>query len=621
MKQFFSILLLVFLQTSGYSIEILNPTLRDELLKLKKFDQEIRKKLVKGITEKQKTGLEEDLLKNDIANEVFLKTIVSKYGWPSEKLVGSDGSQAAWLLLQHCDHNPQFQKKCLSLMKDAVKNNDASKIDLAYLTDRVLTNNNKPQRYGTQLAIANGKWIPKPIDFEQDVNTLRKEVGLDPLEDYIVQANSSQKKRMVLIPQKNKRVKRGGEQLFLQNLNNYFGISPEQYKIIKKMISTHNTLSPFTSDNNYLFEAFPKLQRNIPYVSLATLPTPICKLDHLGNELNTPNFFLKNDGDAGKIISSDSRLYGGNKVRKLEFLLAQAIQNNAKTIITLGGAYSNHVVATAAYGNLLGLKVIVMLKPQPKSRSLRKNLLLLKHYGAEIHLSQDNKSRQIDTIEIMIAHKKEHGDLPCFIPTGGSIPVGILGFVNTAFELKRQINAGCMPEPDVIYIPAGSWGSASGLLLGIKAAKLKTKVIAVAVEPEIEHGQYKTILNNLFKQTNNYLHKLDVTFPIFTLTDDDYCINQQFTGSEYGQCTQEGSNAAKLFLEKENIKLDGTYSAKTAAAMLADLKLVENKNKVILYWNTYCSDTFTKELKNIDYHTLPENLHTYYQDDWQDFHF
>lgn len=194
-KVFYKILFFVF---SGFLLNnfstfliaqtIGNPVLREELLKRMKADQDVRKEIDKYISEETGSVPKEIDIKIyniDKENATRIKEIIQKYGWLGESLVGKDGAHAAWILIQHIDGDLAFQKKCLKLMKKAVEKGEASGRDFAYLTDRVLVTEKKPQIYGTQMRFVNEKLIPAPIKDEANVDKRRKSVGLEPLAEYI----------------------------------------------------------------------------------------------------------------------------------------------------------------------------------------------------------------------------------------------------------------------------------------------------------------------------------------------------------------------------------------------------------------------------------------------------
>jgi len=161
--------------------------LRQELLARMEKDQSVRKKLMK----RNKADAElKEMMKVDRDNIAWLEEVVDRHGWPGKALVGDDGAHAAWLLVQHADLEPAFQKKCLGLLTTAVEKKDASAQDMAYLTDRVRVAEKKPQVYGTQFDESDGKLVLKPIEDEEHVDERRKEVGLSPLREYLKAAEA-----------------------------------------------------------------------------------------------------------------------------------------------------------------------------------------------------------------------------------------------------------------------------------------------------------------------------------------------------------------------------------------------------------------------------------------------
>lgn len=151
------------------------PALREELLKRMREDQRIRMSADPDMSEWQRI---------DAENTAYMKTVIDKYGWPGKSMVGDDGALAAFLLIQHADTDTAFQKRCLKLLTDAVEREEAKAAHMAYLTDRVLVAEGKPQRYGTQFHPVDGVSVPFPIEDEAHVDARRKEVGLESLEEY-----------------------------------------------------------------------------------------------------------------------------------------------------------------------------------------------------------------------------------------------------------------------------------------------------------------------------------------------------------------------------------------------------------------------------------------------------
>jgi hypothetical protein len=185
--------------------KVAEPELLHELLRREKEDQKVRFELIEvmkanggqGGAVGQRLAKDPELVKKmadvtrrlseiDARNRAFLKAVVDKYGWPGKSLVGAKGAHVAWLLAQHADGDVAFQRRCLELMVKASKGEVDAK-DVAYLTDRVLANEGKKQRYGTQAVFRDGKAVAKPIEDEAGVDERRKTVGLPPLREYLRQ--------------------------------------------------------------------------------------------------------------------------------------------------------------------------------------------------------------------------------------------------------------------------------------------------------------------------------------------------------------------------------------------------------------------------------------------------
>lgn len=174
------------------------PALRDELLKRTKTDQEARHALINFMKannnldiskldqEKQKEYMKlfHDVTNADQENTIWFKEIIEKHGWLTFTMVGKEGAQSAWLLVQHADADPKFQRHCLDLMAKSPRN-EVSLSNLAYLTDRVLLAEGKKQLYGTQFIRLLGKLQPRPLEDEQNVDKRRAEMGLSTLADYV----------------------------------------------------------------------------------------------------------------------------------------------------------------------------------------------------------------------------------------------------------------------------------------------------------------------------------------------------------------------------------------------------------------------------------------------------
>lgn len=344
-----------------------------------------------------------------------------------------------------------------------------------------------------------------------------------------------------------------------------------------------------------LFTAYPPLAKKVSWISLGNFPSPVERYAVLGQLLLKDQFFIKRDDLCGKKKMFDL-LFGGNKVRKLEFLLADAQQKKRTTIKVKGGAGSNFVVAAATYGNELGLKTSALLSDQPNAAVVQRNLLLMLAYKAKLFTQ---------------AQPSGSGGKVYEIPFGGSNSIGAIGFVNAMFELKEQIHAGQLPEPDYIYVPVGSGGTMAGMLLGIQAAGLKSQVIGISVGRMAGVANLKKIVKKIFDATSSELHGHDKSFPLLTLSLDEITIIADPADVPYGQFTHDCADAVNLVKEVADIALDGVYSGKAFAGMIRHATLLP-ADTVILFWNTFCGLDFSAITSKQDYHQLPPTLQTYF---------
>ena len=357
-----------------------------------------------------------------------------------------------------------------------------------------------------------------------------------------------------------------------------------------------------------LFRKFPALEKKLPRSAIGNFPTPVRKLERLGQRIGGNNLYIKLDN-----LSGDE--YGGNKIRKLEFLLGRALRDGHKEVMTFGCAGSNHATATAVYAHKLGLKSISMLLPQPNAHSVRKNLLFSFSSGAELHHYEKMSALPAGVSRQRELHKQKTGLFPYEIPSGGSSAVGMCGFVNAAFELKEQIDSGEMPQPDRVYLPTGTMGTAVGLILGFKALGMQTEVVGIRVTEEHFANTPKAL--KLFRETNSLLHQLDPAFPELEISADEIVIRHEFYGEKYGLYTEEALEAVGAIKETEGIMFEGTYTGKALAGLISDLKSSALENNVVLFWNTYNSVDFSDKIDSIDYHRLPPEFHRYFEEEVQ----
>ncbi len=277
--------------------------------------------------------------------------------------------------------------------------------------------------------------------------------------------------------------------------------------------------------------------------------------------------------------------YGGNKVRKLEFLLGEAQQSGQGTAITFGAYGSNHALATAIHGARLGIAVHAVLIPQPPTPSLRKNLLADVAAGVTFHLA-DSYEDSLRVAATLRSELRRTGVDPLVIPFGGTTPHGTLGFVNAAFELADQIEAGLLPEPDLVYVPFGSMGTAAGLAIGFAAAGMRTRVQAVRVLPAAQ-GDAEA-LSRTVEEGVAALREFDADFPPLSCADLAIDVRGEFLGEGYAIPTPAALKAVALAAES-GLALETTYTGKSLSAVVHDAGGGQLDDAAVLFWNTYNS--------------------------------
>ncbi len=265
--------------------------------------------------------------------------------------------------------------------------------------------------------------------------------------------------------------------------------------------------------------------------------------------------------------------YGGNKVRKLEHLVAEAQRRGARRIVTIGAAGSHHVLATTLHAGRAGLGVAAILMHQPWSAHAAANLRAGLALGLEAHPA----SGMADLLRVLARIRRE-GDW--VVPPGGSNIVGTCGYVDGARELAAQIRAGACPEPEVIVVALGSGGTAAGLLAGVVAEGLATRVLAVRIVGKALAGGARTTALAIAAARRSGLDAGSIAIARRLEVDGSWL------GRGYGWPTQSGDEATARAGEA-GLALDPTYTAKTFAAALA---LVERgAARRVLYWHTLSS--------------------------------
>ncbi|NII28105.1 pyridoxal-phosphate dependent enzyme [Pseudoflavitalea sp. X16] len=328
------------------------------------------------------------------------------------------------------------------------------------------------------------------------------------------------------------------------------------------------------NENPQIFQLLPNF--SIPWLRLVNSPTPIFQLKTIGNVTNCNNLWLKNDGETGN-------LFGGNKIRNLEFLIPDALRKKASTLITFGSIESNHAIATALYGKAFNLKVKLYLcnLSNSQNKDLEKHLSLLSKIGAEVFIVSKRRC-------FLESHLSKHHITslysPCsnyIIPIGGASPTGCLGHINAAIELYTQIQNCGAQKPFTIFLPVGSGGTIAGLIAGFTLLQYPVHIVGVYVSK----GPSRRSILNLAKQTLKLVLKNSKKETIYNLSNVSFELTGKYKGQGYRIPTDKSTDIEKLFRERESIYLDDTYASKAACALLDYSKLNPNIGSNI-FWHT-----------------------------------
>lgn len=301
-----------------------------------------------------------------------------------------------------------------------------------------------------------------------------------------------------------------------------------------------------------LHERFPALAETLPHLTLSERPTPVRELAGLG-------IWLKEDGAFG------SGGWGGNKVRKLEWLIPDARRRGRRSILTFGGLGTNWGLATALYGREHGLETALALLDQPVDDHVRAQLARLEASGARIHRTH-TKVRTVATLPWLLARNARGARPPYLLPAGGSSPVGALGYVEAALEIAAQVEDGLLPEPAYAVVPVGTGGTAAGLALGFQLAGLRTRVAAVVVNDQLRLDA--EVFARLARRSAALLERRGAGIGPLRLEPDMLDLTRDQIGAGYGHRTEAAARAAALAAE-ESLSLDPVYTAKAMAGLLA----------------------------------------------------
>lgn len=321
---------------------------------------------------------------------------------------------------------------------------------------------------------------------------------------------------------------------------------------------------------------------NLPHVALGFFPTPLYKLETLSRDLGV-NLYIKRDDFTGM------NLFGGNKIRKLEYLLGDAVSKGCKAVVTYGATQSNHAMETVSACRRCGLEPILYLTAvvKPDEKDVRANLLLDKVMGAEIHIvdigpdeTEDDAEARSFVMGAEHAARLTAAGTPCYdVPMGGASHVGSIGFAAGFVELAEQLDEMNI-NADYVYHATGTGGTMAGLAAGRKLVGSETKIRSISVSPKNEF--YLTKVQNLANQV-----LIDLGSAVRVDKDLDLFLDQGYYAPGYEQPNEKASEAIKMLARLEGLFVDPVYTGKALAGLIDHIRTgkVEPGSNVV-FWHT-----------------------------------
>ena len=308
---------------------------------------------------------------------------------------------------------------------------------------------------------------------------------------------------------------------------------------------------------------------SMPSIPLAPHATPVDDMTRLARELGraAPRILIKRDD----LLSFGC---GGNKVRKLQTIVADARRQRADTLITCGGPQSNHARATAAAGAALGMRVLLVLNGTPQSTPTA-NARLDRLFGAEIHYVA-NRLDRAPTMDGLAAEVQKQGGRPYVIPIGASTPLGAAGFARGVAEIATTAI-----KPDVIVHSSSSAGTQAGLIAGCALVGLTPRIVGVSADEPAD--ELRGLVHNVLEGMTGLLGAKSATIGL----DREIEVDDTQVGDGYGVPTAAATEAMELVARREGILLDPVYTAKAMAGLIARVRTGEfHEGQTILFWHT-----------------------------------
>ena len=313
------------------------------------------------------------------------------------------------------------------------------------------------------------------------------------------------------------------------------------------------------------------MKDTLPKASLGYFPTPLIELTRLSKTLGGPNIYMKRDDNTGLAL-------GGNKTRKLKYIIGDALAKGADTVITAGAIQSNHCRQTAGAAASLGLECHLVLGGEEPEQP-QGNLLLDKVYGCHIHWTGEN--RKGEDIPALVAQLKAEGKKPYVIPYGGSNELGAVAFIEAYKELNAQREA-LKVDFSYIIFASSSGATHAGLMLGNKILQTHSQIVGINIDKgEMDKVPFDEHIVSLANSTAQLI-AADYQF-----TADDLILNSDYVGDGYGVIGELEKEAIALTAQNEGILLDPVYTGRAMGGLLDMIRTRQLKpTDSVLFWHT-----------------------------------
>lgn len=328
------------------------------------------------------------------------------------------------------------------------------------------------------------------------------------------------------------------------------------------------SIAPLGRTEPLLFGELPGL-RALPFVPLAHVPTPLEPATAIHDYLGRGGVFVKRDDLA-------SPLYGGNKVRRYEYVLADALAQHKRRIVTAGGIASTQAMATALFGRALGLSVDIVLFDQPVTRFAKEALLVDATAGAHLVWGGGYARTAWRTWRAL-------GDDAYLILPGAATPLANLGYIDAMLELRDQVARGEMPRPDAIIVPTGSSGTLAALALGAAHLGWDTEIVGVRITARIACN--RLTIGSVIGATDRFLATHDARWTR-RRRDARFSVFHGAIGAGYGHPTKDAREAIEVMRRLSGQPGEVTYSGKALAGLRALGRSRRWRKKTLLLWST-----------------------------------